>query len=124
MPHSTRVASFGDMSPGDDADFQTAIKVLASRPRRERDAIANFIFWWFGLSKTTRAVLAKIVRPEMTNEAIAKLVGVNRKTVGDWPEFQRCLPDKTEHKHIRQKPSKWRRTMGGGRWPLDHPDNG
>lgn len=107
--------------PGDD-QFEAAIRLLRSRPRRERAAIVNFVLWWFGLPKEIRAAWAKIVRPGMTTEQTARLCGMSSRRLARSSIYRRSEADPSESVHFKRKPTKRRRDHSGGWWSLNHPD--
>ena len=76
----------------DDPDFLTALQRLASLPRAERRALAGFIFFWLALPRERRAMLAKAVRPEMTDDEVARMIGRSLRQLYRYDGYQHFKP--------------------------------
>lgn len=80
MPCRSQIQPFGS-PPFLDADhhgFAIALGRIASLPRKHGQAVIAFVVFWFELPWPERAKLAKVAKPDMTDEEVARLSGVSR----------------------------------------------
>jgi hypothetical protein len=65
------------------------VAVLASlTPKRRREALLSFDFWWNNLVRTDRAKVAHAYRPTATEAEVARWSGVSERSLHRWPEYK------------------------------------
>jgi DNA-directed RNA polymerase specialized sigma24 family protein len=76
--------------PSQSSAFSQAIlAALGALPERARGHLAQFLMKWNDLPTERRAMLVKALMPELTDEKVAALIGVTRRTVLRYPMYQR-----------------------------------
>ena len=90
MP-ATASPAFADPS-GDDPALSLIISVLASLLQRDRYEILSFLDFWRVLPREERAIFAKSVKPDLTDEEVARLCGVTPRTLYRWGRYQSFKP--------------------------------
>jgi hypothetical protein len=65
---------------------------LADMPQQDRNEILAFLDFWRDLPREERALFAKTVKPDLTDEQIARLAGVSRRTLYRWERYQGFKP--------------------------------
>jgi hypothetical protein len=95
---------------------------LPTLPKRRLNAILAYVNTIQTEEVEDLAIFLKFKRPESSDDEIASLCGVSRSTVARWERYQAAKPSREDYRHARRRPSKWRASNRGGRWPLDHPD--
>jgi hypothetical protein len=75
--------------PGSNPILTLLATALADLPRRDRNALLSFLDFWRDLPGEERALFAKSVRPGLTDEEVARLCGVSRRTLYRWDRFRR-----------------------------------
>jgi hypothetical protein len=95
---------------------------LAALPKRRRNAILAYVNAIRTEELEDLAIFFKLRHPEFSDDTIASLCAVSRSTVARWERYQAAKPSREDYQHTRRRPSKWRASNRGGRWPLDHPD--
>jgi hypothetical protein len=78
--------------PDDDLALSLITAALAELPRQDRNEILAFLDFWRELHREERALFAKSIKPDLTDEQIARLAGVNRRTVYRWGRYQGIKP--------------------------------
>jgi len=76
----------------DDPIFPLVIAALEAMPRQDRNAVLAFLDFWRDLPREDRALFAKSVRPDLSDEEVARLCGVTRRTVYRWPRYRDFKP--------------------------------
>ena len=94
---------------------------LDELPRRRRNAVLAYVNIIQSEDLEDLAIFLKFKRPETTDGQIATICGVSRSTVARWERYQAAKPKREDYQHTQRRPSKWRASNDGGRWPLDHP---
>ena len=98
------------------------IAFLSALPKKRRNAILAYVNAIRTEELEDLAIFLKLMRPGSSDDEIAALCGVSRSTVARWERYQAAKPRLEDYRHPRQRPSKWRSSNHGDRWPLDHPD--
>lgn len=98
------------------------LSVLAALPRRRRNMILAYVDALHTDELEDLAIFLKFKRPDTSDDDIAMLCGVSRSTVARWVRYQESKPSLHDYWPTRRKPSKWRASNHGGRWPLDDPE--
>jgi DNA-binding XRE family transcriptional regulator len=106
------VASSG-LSSEDDRVLSLIVDILMGWPSRDRNALLAFLDFWRELAAEERAIFAKAVKPDLTEEEVACLAGVSRRTIYRWERYQGFKPRLAMVKATRPKADsskRWRST--------------
>jgi hypothetical protein len=106
-------------STTDDRDF--AIDHLAGLPQAERQAVVAFVVFWFSLNWPTRAKLAKIAKPDLNDDEVARLVGRSRRHLLRDDGYKALKPTLNDFKASRPR-SDFSAVRRRGFGHPDHPD--
>lgn len=96
---------------------------LDALPARRRNAILAYVNTIQTEDLEDLAIFLKFKRPETSDEQIAAICGVSRRTVARWVRYQAAKPRREDCWPVRRRPSKFRKSDHGGRWALDPPDS-
>lgn len=92
----------GSTPPPDDG-FAVIIEALAAMSAARRNAFLAFFAFWQDLPKERRAIFAKTLNPDLTDEAVARLVGISRRHLLRWDGYKRCKPTLDDFKASRPR---------------------
>ena len=106
----------------DDEAFDRAMDALRRLDRRQRMPNLEFIAFWCELPAERRAAIVKVVRPEMSDVGVARLVGVSRSELVQSEIYDRSKRKLADFRHIRFRSSKRRANRSGGWYDMDNPD--
>ena len=76
---------------------------LEAMPRQDRNAVLAFLDFWRDLPRENRALFAKSVRPDLSDEEVARLCGVTRRTVYRWSKYQQFKPRLSRFKPTKRQ---------------------
>ena len=65
------------------------VTAVTALPPGEQNALARFLDTWTATRSEQRAVLLKLLLPDLSDEMVAKVVGVARTTLYTWPSYKR-----------------------------------
>jgi hypothetical protein len=114
MPCRSQIQPFGH-PPFLDADhhgFAIALGRIAALPRKHGQAVFAFIVFWFTLPWPERAKLAKVAKPDMTDEEVARLSGVSRRHLIRDDGYQSLKPKLDDFKASRPRSDFSKRRRG------------
>jgi DNA-directed RNA polymerase specialized sigma24 family protein len=80
--------------PTDNPLMRVILASLADLTPPAQAAMARFLMTWTDLPPERRALLLKILLPELSDQMIAAVVGVHRTTIYHWQSYKRlkaCL---------------------------------
>jgi hypothetical protein len=89
--------------PGDDPTFAFIVSALAALRQRDRNEILAFIDFWRDLPREERAIFAKSVKPDLTDEEVARLCGVTPRTLYRWGRYQSFKPRLADFQAARRR---------------------
>lgn len=98
------------------------IKFLDALPKRRRNAILAYVNLIRTEDVEDLAIFLKFIHPDTSDEQIALICNVSRSKLTKWKRYQAAKPRLEDHWPTRRRPTKWRASNDGGRWPLDPPD--
>ena len=75
-------------APSDDQLIQRIIAILAGMPRPMVADILVFLEFWILLPRRARAVLAKCVQPNLSDQETARIAGVQPRTLKGYGVYQ------------------------------------
>jgi hypothetical protein len=102
MPHTSRRESASN--PADDGPvLPPGILELMAMPPARRNAILTLIDFITGQPKEELALVAKAVQPHLTDEEVAELCGVSRRTIYNWDRFQNFKPRLADYLEKRRQ---------------------
>jgi DNA-directed RNA polymerase specialized sigma24 family protein len=85
-----------EVSPSDppDHDHVRALisAALADLPRQDCNALLAFLDFFRDLPREQRALFVKSVKPDITDEEVARIAGVSRRTLYRWQRYQGVKP--------------------------------
>jgi hypothetical protein len=64
-------------------------KAIEELPPRAQNAMVRFLSNWAGTKAERRALLVKLLDPDLTDGMVAELAGVDRTTLYTWPSYRR-----------------------------------
>ena len=109
-------------SKGDEPALAIAFDILSAMPRKRRNTLLSFMqFFCCEIPKERQAAFVLSVRPDFTDDEVACICGVDRRTLSRWEEFRRSKPGLADVRQQERRPTKRRASNSGGWWDLDHP---
>jgi len=89
----TRLRDSTPDPPDDDQAFLHLLTAaLAELPRQDCFSLLAFLDFWRELPREERALFVKSVKPELTDEEVARLAGVSRRTLYRFGRYQGIKP--------------------------------
>jgi hypothetical protein len=108
-------------SPAEDPAFAVIVAILAELPRRDRNELLAFLDFWRELPREDRAIFARTLRPDLGEDAVARLSGVSPRTLLRWARYQEARPKLADFGRTRRRPAKRRASTRGTSIDLDAP---
>jgi AraC-like DNA-binding protein len=91
--------------PDDDQALDLITAALAGMPRQDRNEILCFLDFWRELTGEQRALFARSVRPDLTDEQVARLAGVSRRTLYRYQRYQGIKPRLADYRAAKRQSS-------------------
>jgi hypothetical protein len=88
--------------PEDDPVLSLIVGIVTEWPVRDRNGFLAFFDFWRDLPAEERAIFAKSVKPELTDDDVARLAGVSRRSLYRMERYQAFKPRLEDFKGTKQ----------------------
>jgi hypothetical protein len=96
-------AIFARSVTGGDPTLFLLLSILLGLSGPDRNELLAFLDFWRELPGEDRAVFARGVKPDLTDEAVARLAGVSRRQLYRWPRYMAFKPRLEDYKATKRK---------------------